>query len=203
MKIKTHKDWIFVSTGQQFWPTKPKVEDIDIEWIAHGLSNLCRFCGHVKTFYSVAQHSVLVSRILPEYDLIKKIREGKVKDLGRRIALAKLFHDAPEAVISDVVRPVKYIPEFAKVYNRIENKILKCMYKKFNISWLKIIQDEVKRCDDILCLTEIRDLIKDPYKYFKIPVDAKLLGAKIKPVSPKTAKKMFLSRYEEIIRYYV
>lgn len=196
-----NKDWIFVSTGERFWPTKPKEEDVDIEWIAHSLAHLCRFCGHTKRFYSVAQHSVLVSTLPITTDFILQLRD--VPDLGRKTVLAKLFHDSPETVISDIARPVKYIPNFAKVYLPIENKIQRCVYRKLGIPWLKVINDEVKRCDDILCFWEIRDLIRGHSNYFQIPVDISLPRTKIKPVGSKAAKQMFLKRYDEILNNYI
>ena len=54
-------DWIQVHSGRQFWPLDPRTEEVDIHDIAHALSLVCRFTGHVKEFYSVAQHSVLVA----------------------------------------------------------------------------------------------------------------------------------------------
>ena len=55
-------DWMQTATGGVFWPVDPRPEDVEIEDIAHALSLICRYCGHVREFYSVAQHSVLVAR---------------------------------------------------------------------------------------------------------------------------------------------
>ena len=56
---------IRVASGELFWPLQPRENEIEIEDIAHGLSQICRFTGHTRSFYSVAQHSVLVSRLCP------------------------------------------------------------------------------------------------------------------------------------------
>ncbi len=85
-------DYIATYTGKQFYPLDPRPEDVCLEDIAHSLSNLCRFTGHTDTdrFYSVAQHSVICSTIVaPE------------------AALLALLHDAAEAYLGDISRPLK------------------------------------------------------------------------------------------------
>ncbi len=78
-------DWIQVRSGRKFHPLDPRPEDVDINDIAHALSNLCRFTGHCTDFYSVAQHSVIASQIVPPAS-----------------ALAALLHDASEAYMGDI-----------------------------------------------------------------------------------------------------
>jgi len=82
-------DWIETYTGKQFYPLDPYPEDIDVRDIAHALSNLCRFTGHCRAFYSVAEHSIYVSTHVP-----------------KTMALQALFHDAPEAYIADISGPL-------------------------------------------------------------------------------------------------
>lgn len=84
-------DWIQTYTGVHFYPLDPRPEDFRIEDIAHALSNLCRYTGHVSRFYSVAEHSVHVSRLCPP-----------------GWELAGLLHDAAEAYINDLSRPLKH-----------------------------------------------------------------------------------------------
>ena len=83
-------DWIQTFTGRAFYVLDPRPEDVDIEDIAHALSMQCRFAGHCREFYSVAQHSVTASWLVPPED-----------------ALWGLLHDAAEAYVVDLPRPIK------------------------------------------------------------------------------------------------
>src|ERR1017187_10636100 len=79
-------------SGIHFWPLLPNPADIRIEDIAHALSNQCRFAGHAREFYSVAEHSVRVSQLCPPED-----------------ALWGLLHDASEAYLTDVPAAAVFI----------------------------------------------------------------------------------------------
>ena len=99
--------YIRTFTGIKFAPLSPRLEDIDIRDIAHALSNLCRFTGHTPVFYSVAEHSVLVSKLVePEY------------------ALGALLHDASEAYLNDIAGPIKpFFPEYVKAEKKLQDLI--------------------------------------------------------------------------------
>lgn len=84
------KHWMETYSGVQYYPANPRARDVRIRDIAHHLSMLCRYTGAVKRFYSVAEHSVHVSYMVPPED-----------------ALAGLLHDAPEAYVSDLNWPLK------------------------------------------------------------------------------------------------
>ncbi|MBA4032914.1 MAG: phosphohydrolase, partial [Planctomyces sp.] len=79
--------WIRTISGRRVDLNPPKAEQIDLYDIAHALSQICRFNGHTMRHYSVAEHQVLVARLLPP-----------------PLQLAGLFHDSPEAYLGDVVR---------------------------------------------------------------------------------------------------
>jgi hypothetical protein len=91
----TRADWMQTYTGKAFTPLDPQAVDVDMLDIAHALSMLCRYGGHTSRFYSVAEHCVLVSEALE--------RDGYPPD----VALWGLLHDAAEAYLGDVIRPVK------------------------------------------------------------------------------------------------
>lgn len=100
--------------------TNPKLEDILIEDIAHGLSNVCRFGGHTKVFVSVAQHSCYVA-----YNVMYEHPKDK------QLALAALLHDASEAYLGDMPSPIKAIlPD----YKNIERRLMMAIALKFGFS---------------------------------------------------------------------
>ncbi len=136
--IKTH-------TGIMFDPLEPKSEQIAMEDIAHALSMLCRANGHFKHFYSVGQHS------------INCMKEAKARGLSVRIQLACLLHDASEAYLSDVTRPVK---EKLPQYKQIEAALQEMIWNK----WLAVPLDEKERTivfeiDDALLVHEFLELM--------------------------------------------
>lgn len=165
--------WVWTWTGKQFHPLDPDPTTIDLRDIAHALSLLCRFNGHCRTFYSVAEHSVRVSHILPP-----------------DLALAGLLHDAAEAYVSDLPRPIKQaIPEFS----RHEDRLLGVILQHFGLP--PTLPDPVHRADDALLATELRDLMGQP----PAPIHGTApLPDPITPVGPEAAKRAFLDRFEEL-----
>lgn len=172
--------WTLTSKGARFFPLDPRPGDIDIEDIAHALSNVCRFGGHCRTFYSVAQHSVLVSRHVP-----------------RRLALHGLLHDASEAYCGDLVRPIK---RKCRDYQSIELVIEAVVALRFGLAY--ITPAEVKAADNRALMTERRDLMPPcPWAWTE---DQAADGGvppweeTIIPVGPEVARAMFLERFAEL-----
>jgi len=98
--------------GEQFTPLDPDINQIHIEDIAHSLSLMCRANGHIDYFYSIAQHSINCAN------------EAKARGFSARIQLICLIHDASEAYISDITRPVKlYLTEYKKIEKRLQDVI--------------------------------------------------------------------------------
>lgn len=123
-------------TGLYVNPLALTLEDIEIVDIAHQLSNECRYIGACPKFYSVAQHSVLVSELFWE----------------PKLALAGLLHDASEAYLKDMPSPVKHAPEMA-FYRKCELNALTCIFKRFGLdmAWL----NQIKWADDLLFKQEV------------------------------------------------
>lgn len=88
-------DWIATATGRPFFPLDPRPEEVDLVAIIHALSHQCRWSGHTKTFYSVLEHSIHVAKLVEQWG-------GNEKEI-----LTALLHDASEAYVVDVPRPVK------------------------------------------------------------------------------------------------
>lgn len=144
--------------------------------IAHALSHVCRFAGHTKEFYSVAQHSVLASHIVPEED-----------------ALAALFHDAAEAYIGDVARPLKQLlPDYKEIEARIERDI----FAKLGLP--DVLPPSVKQADLILLATEQRDLMPPHSDEWALIAGVEMLPDPICPWTPWTARTMFIERFRHL-----
>lgn len=175
----THTDWIQTYTGKQFWPLEPRIDDIDILDIAHALSNLCRYGGHVEQFYSVAQHCVLVSRVVPP-----------------ELALDGLLHDASEAYLIDVPRPIKRSAGM-EMYRDAEARLEQVICERFNLTWP--MPPAIKEADNQLLRTEQRDLMKlAPAAWKDYRVGA--LEMKIDPWTPRAAESTFITRYYELAK---
>jgi hypothetical protein len=169
-------------SGRRINPLEPRVEDIDAVDIAASLSKQCRYLGHVPYFYSVAEHSVLVSR-----------------HVDPAVAREALMHDATEAYLGDIIRPLKRLPAFA-AYREIEDRLALVIAEKFKLRTDDAALAEVKRVDDAILADEIRALRHfDPGR---AAPDAKL-GAEILCYTPARGEVLFLARFGELFPEFV
>lgn len=154
---------------------------IEIPDIAHGLSQVCRFAAQSSEFYSVAQHSVLVSRLVP-----------------KKFARWGLMHDAAEAYIGDMARPLKRcLPE----YKKIEVGIMRVIAFRFDLEWPE--PKEVKNADIYALALEGMRFMKgreDEYGIATTQV-AKLAGMAtnaLYSMTPAEGKRLFMDRFREL-----
>lgn len=168
-------DWIQTFTGKAFWPLDPRPEEVDIFDIAHALSNICRYTGHVRRFYSVAEHSVLVSRLVPQ----EHAKWG-------------LLHDASEAYIADIARPVKrHLTEYAA----IEKRLMLAIAERFDLPWPE--PPEVKYVDNRILHDEKDQLFgKHAPRSWDLPEGP--FGVEIDGWTPQWAKTFFLKKWEVV-----
>lgn len=174
--FNTEDPWIQTYTGIRFTPTNPVVSSIVISDIAHSLSMQCRFSGHVKKFYSVAQHSVLVSYLCDEKD-----------------ALWGLLHDASEAYLVDVPRPIKRSGKF-DAYLEFETRMQGAICERFDLPKEEPVS--VKNADKRMLSTEARDLMGPLHADWVNPTEP--LPFKIEPLSQQDAKNLFMKRFYEL-----
>jgi len=150
-------DFIVTYTGVKFYILNPKPDDINERDIAHALSLLCRGNGHLYHFYSVAQHS------------LNCYYEAVARGYSKRLKLALLLHDASEAYISDITRPVK---RNLSDYCEIEKMIQDCVYKHFGLDDLTEQELEIiKEIDDNMLCIEFND--NHIYKDFEMKSEMK------------------------------
>lgn len=171
--------------GHAFEPKSGKLSQVDIRDISHALSNLCRYSGQCRKFYSVAEHSVLVSRI---------IRSMWPDDVESR--WAGLLHDATEAYVGDITTPLKILlPKFIEVEDSLAMDIAKVL----KVKWTKQTHSRVKIADMIALSTEARKLFADVSHWDSIKLyDPRpdLVNDKF-PVAPDVAKKMFMREFRK------
>lgn len=169
-------DWCETYTGRAFWPLDPRPSEVCAEDIAHALSMQCRFGGHCADFWSVAQHSVCVSRIVPPED-----------------ALAGLLHDAAEAYLVDLPRPIK---RFMAAYRAAEARIAQVIGERFGVDLVNL-PASVKHADEVMLATEKRDLMINSFRdWGPLPEP---LAEKLLPRSFMLAKSDFLERMRELL----
>jgi hypothetical protein len=137
-------DWLQTRTGRKVFPLDLHPEDVAVEDIAHALSLQCRFAGHTRGLYSVGQHSLLVADYLE--------RRGESPE----VVLWGLLHDASEAYLSDIPRPLKRRPEFA-FYREAEARAMRAICARFGMAPGE--PSVVKHADGVLLATEARDLM--------------------------------------------
>lgn len=166
-------NWIHTYTGKQFWALDPRPEEICIEDIAHALALSCRYSGHCNQFYSIAQHSVIVSKAVSEES-----------------AFWGLMHDAAEAYITDIPRPIKTHLPYYKV---LEESIIKVIGAKYGLEYP--FPDDLLYIDHHIVRDEVMVLFNPAPDWIK---DFDLLGIDIAPVGFDMAEDMFMERFEEL-----
>ncbi len=169
---------IAMSNGEHFVLLEPDPRKIDPEVIAHSLANLCRFTGHTMKFYSVAQHCIMVSQVVPP-----------------ELALQGLLHDASEAFIGDVSKPLKVVFDHLApgVLTDIEEQIHEAIAERFGTDFPH--DPAIKVADNIALATEARDLVPAS-RYWKGMPDP--LPRPIQAMGPRAAKNAWLKCFREL-----
>lgn len=161
--------------GDEVHFLRPELNRYSIKAIAHSLSNLCRFTGHTSEFYSVAQHCVIVSRVVPPEH-----------------ALAGLLHEIEEPYLNDLSGPLKSLLPFYKWMGR---RIHAAALPRFGLA--PVLPPCVKLADAIVLSTERRDLMP-PITWSAAWDKAQPLDEVIHPLPPAEAREQFLRRYREL-----
>lgn len=167
--------WMQTYTGRKFYPMDPNPDEVDGEDIAHALSLLCRYNGHVDRFYSVAEHCVHLSYAVPRKD-----------------ALWALLHDATEAYVGDMIRPLKHhMPD----YRAAEERVMLAISRRFKIG--SVMPDSVGDADNRILLDERRILMRSAPDRWAVD-DLEPLGIDIYGWAPQLAEAAYAERLREL-----
>jgi hypothetical protein len=172
------RPWVHASNGDRIVLEDPSSITITIDEIAHVLSNLCRFGGRTRWFYSVAQHSILVSRLVPP-----------------ELAAAGLLHEIDEAYLGlDVATPLK------RLLPGLEILAWRWQLEGERVFGVPINHHKVKEADVIALATERRDLLTDPYRHqWSEPYESAVPHPdRIVPLLPQEAEAAFHIRAREL-----
>jgi uncharacterized protein len=170
---------ILTASGRHFNLLAPTQDMIEIEDIAHALSHICRFTGHTKAFYSVAEHSILTSHLVPQ-----------------AYGLEALLHDAAEAYIGDVSSPLKsLLPEYRAIEHNIDQAIRRrfCLPEK--------PAQFIKDADLMMLATEKRDLMPAGGEDWELLQGVRPSEQSVyPPMAPASAQLAFMHRYLDLTR---
>lgn len=173
MSTERKGDWMQTATGRAFWPLDPRAEEICIEDIAHGLSLNCRYGGHCLRFYSVAEHCIHMANAAPT-----------------GFELAALMHDASEAYLADVIRPIK---AHLTNYKTIEAELDRCIARRFGLTWP--MPAEVKRLDEAIIADERAQAMAPAPQAWSQWQEVAPLGVTLQFWTPAVAKDEFLKTF--------
>ncbi|WIG52505.1 MAG: hypothetical protein OJF48_003424 [Afipia sp.] len=175
-RAKRVGDWMQTYTGRQYWPADPRASEVDIQDIAAALSKQTRYGGHCIWFYCVAEHCVLIARRLAEL--------GHPRD----VCFAALMHDASEAYLVDVPRPIK---GRLGGYAEIENLNMLAIAERYGFLWP--MPAIVKEADSRILLDEQAQNMALPPADWNVAGPP--LGVRLKFWSPTIAAREFVSAF--------
>lgn len=154
-------------------PLDPDPQTILIEDIARALSNLCRYNGHVNSFYSVGEHSLRVSLAVPQKD-----------------ALWGLLHDASEAYLGDLMSPLKYHTELGAHYRATEERLMRVICQRFGLA--PTMPASVARAD--------HEQLQDEQRWLREAAGRFAWQSGVATMPPLQAELEFLNRFQELTR---
>lgn len=182
--IETHSGW-HVNLAN------PEPASIYIDDIAISLSRLARYNGHSKTVWSVASHSLLCVDIARQYF-----------NVGDRMALHVLLHDAHEAYTGDIVSPMKYMPDIKPFIEVIELRLQRAIESAFNLEPPKVHEVRlIKTVDEYALAIEAHHLMQSKGEHWNLrPVSKSTLELFDEPVSAEAACTHFIKYFENCMR---
>lgn len=184
--------WIQTFSGKSFSFVDPEHDSIELVDIAHSLGMQCRFNGHTKRFYSVAEHSYWAS--IRAADLASaRVKAGAItKEYGVAVTKTALMHDAGEAFVGDMVRPLKMLPGM-ELFSAIEAKVINRIWEKYKFPVDAVALEITRQADLEMLAIEQRDVMGPCYRAWEsmVPIPEPNF-VKIEFWSPEVAKARWL-----------
>jgi len=194
VKEKPMKYWMQTFTRQVIDLENPTPDSVNIIDIAHALSMTCRFGGHSRSFYSVAEHSLLVEK------LGRENQEGGSSTQDPKLAMALLLHDSAEAYIGDIITTLKAM--LFPTIHELENRWLAAIQGRFDLETTLTNLDPIVKEADLLALSIEAKKLLEPHSQwnavFKDPTDDQMRKYLIMGWPPERAEREFLSRFTTI-----
>lgn len=178
MTHATTPPWIVTFTGRRFDYVSATPADVAIEDIAHALAMQTRWAGMSRSFYSIAQHSVEVSKLCRPKD-----------------ALWGLLHDAAEAYVTDIPKALKHMPELAG-FREVEERVLGLVAERFGLTLP--IPESVHRADVVELATEAAALFDHHPENWHLRLGVRPRRVEMRPMTPREAEQTFMSRFLEL-----
>jgi uncharacterized protein len=176
--VDTKRAWIQTYGGGQFHILDPQQDEIRITDIGHALAMLCRFTGHTRKFYSIAEHSVLGSYLVPPKD-----------------ALYFLMHDSSESYLNDINRPLKHFTGVGSEYLPVEKIVMEAILHKFRLPLEE--PASIKKIDNAMLFAEKEQLLV-PMEWDAKWGDVKSADVRVRCWAPEIAEVEFLHRFYEL-----
>ncbi len=191
--------WSQAYSGMRFWVLEPRADEITYDDICIGLARAFRYRGQTRDAYSVAEHSVIVSLYVEKFARERGWKEDDVLTMAREA----LLHDAPEAYIGDIARPLKR-QKVMKGYGKVEALWEKAIAEHFNLKTTPYSHELIKEVDNRIILDEIEALMIDPDMWARSGryTDLQPLGAEIAALPWEQAAAAFSQRFAELFPDY-
>lgn len=172
-------------SGVRFNLDDPRPEDVRGADIAHALSRICRYGGHVGEHYSVAQHSTMVAW---------RVRTTNPGDL--ELELAALLHDGAEAYVGDVIRPLKRL--IGDAYMRLETRVADAVFRAFGLDPALASHAAIVAADMWVYALERRDVAAPPGDLWDVP-HVELPPERLTPLRAELASCIFYDRLVDLV----
>lgn len=177
MSAQRNGDWIQTFTGRAFWPLDPRADEVHIHDIAHALAHQCRYAGHVRKFYSVAEHSVLLARAV-----------------SPKNRLWALLHDASEAYLVDLPRPLKRaMPD----YQAAEEQVMLAICQRYALP--VPMPREVHLGDGRILTDERQQAMAEPPMPWREEERVEPLGVTLQFWTPVMAEIQFMTMFDMLM----